>query len=189
MRSWVKAVLFLSSFSPLFFILFVQNINFDRLVQLGWIDGMIALYELDQFFAINSWVAAVFLALFVAPNGLLFALIYKAKRSTPITRTVSATSTRNNDVLNYIATYLVPFLSFKADKISDLVAFAILIIILTIIYIQANMFFINPILILSGYRIAQINDNIIVITKSDLQTNSSLKLYLIEENVYVGVKA
>jgi hypothetical protein len=88
--------------------------------------------------------------------------------------------------MNYIVTYLIPFLSFNFDKLNQTIAFAILIFVLAIVYIHSNIFYINPILIISGYKIYEINDKYLLITKLTVKRDKKLKLYRIHDNVYVG---
>ena len=94
------------------------------------------------------------------------------KSKSPHQATVTIVASKNGDVLNYIATYLIPFVSFKTDKINDLLAFVLLMIIMAIVYINANIYFINPFLILMRYSIVEINDTYITICKGTFSRRS-----------------
>ncbi|GAB6491932.1 TPA: hypothetical protein QC364_000995 [Bacillus cereus] len=177
MRGWVKLTLFFSSFSPLFFIIFIQNINFEKVNKEN--------FNIDILFQ-SKYIAIAMCILFVIPNLMLMLLFFRCKKRTPHNRVINIISHKNNDVLNYIATYLIPFFSFKTNTISDLIAFTLLLVILSIIYINANMFYVNPILILFGYNIYEINNSFILITKDTIMPNMPIQAYKIENTVYLG---
>ncbi|WP_379156083.1 anti-phage protein KwaA [Paenibacillus sp. sgz5001063] len=180
MRTWVKAVLFLSSVSPMFFILFVQNFNFEKVF--GFSNARPSL------FLINPIIEWTFLGFIVIPNLVLFIIMRRSTGNTPLSCTVNTIHTKSSEVLNYFATYVIPLLSFKTDKINDIIVFALLLIVLTIIYTHTNMFFINPVLILFRYRIIEINQSIILITKSDLRIGDTVEINSIDNKIYLGVK-
>jgi hypothetical protein len=181
MRAWVKAVLFLSSISPMFFILFVQNFNFASFMGTGKAHTSI--------FLIEPAVVWCFIGLSILPNLVLFIILNKSKRAVPINATITSIETRSGDVLNYMATYVIPLISFKTDKINDLAVFILLLIVLMIIYMHTQMFFINPILILLRYRIVEVNDSLVIITKADLRINDKVKMHSIDNQIYLGVKS
>lgn len=186
MRSWIKLVLFFSSFSPLFMILLLQSINFEYFMGMEY-KGANSSFSLEKLFPTFYFsTAMIFLSVF--PNIILWLVLWRSRSYTPVTTIVENFSTKNNDVVNYIATYLIPFFSFKTDKFSDLLAFYLLLFVLSLVYLKANMFYINPILILLGYSIIEINGNCIVIIKGDIECDDSLELYRINNQLYYGVK-
>ncbi|GIP43197.1 hypothetical protein J45TS6_16560 [Paenibacillus sp. J45TS6] len=187
MRAWVKATLFFSSLSPLFFILLVQMIDFEYIKKLYW-TGKFSDWDFIAKIFTQPYIALAFLVLIILPNALLFCMMYYFKTHAPVQATITKVASKNGDVLNYIATYLIPFVSFKTDKINDLLAFILLMIILTIVYINANIYFINPFLTIMRYNIVEINGTYITICKGEFVTGDPINLYLIDHNVYIGVK-
>ena len=181
MRAWVKAILFFSSISPMFFILFVQNFNFDRLFGTSKAQSSL--------FLIEPAVAWCLLGLCILPNLVLLIIVSKSKSTVPINTTITNIQSKSSDVLNYMATYVIPLISFKTDKFNDLAVFILLLIVLTIIYMHTQMFFINPILILLRYRIVEVNDSIVIITKAELRINDKVKLHSIDNQIYLGVRS
>ncbi len=63
---------------------------------------------------------------------------------------------RDSEVMSYIATYLIPFVSFSFDSWLQMIALALFIIVLLIIYVNSNMIYINPMLNLFGYHFYEI---------------------------------
>ncbi|ARK31355.1 hypothetical protein [Halalkalibacter krulwichiae] len=175
MRNWLKLILFLSSYSPLFLIIAILNVNLNDIHKVK-----------DIIPQDKIWLVAVMLALFILPNAILFYLIKRVKLFQPIREKTNTFINKNSDVMNYIVTYLIPFLSFNFDKLNQTIAFTILIFVLSIVYIHSNIFYINPILIISGYKIYEINDKYLLITKFTVKRDKKLKLYRIHDNVYVG---
>ncbi|PLS01933.1 hypothetical protein [Neobacillus cucumis] len=175
MRNWLKLILFLSSYSPLFLIIAILNLK------LNGVENAKDIIPNDKF-----WLVIIMLALFIMPNIILFSLIKRVRSFQPINEKTNTFINKNSDVLNYIVTYLIPFLSFNFDKLNQTIAFALLIFVLAIVYIHSNIFYINPILIMFGYKIFDINDKYTVITKTTVKRDKKLKLYRIHDNVYVG---
>jgi len=175
MRHWLKLILFFSSYSPLFLIIALLNIELDKVNTIK-----------DIMPSDKLWLIITMFALFIVPNIILFALIKRVKSFQPMKEHINTFINKNSDVMNYIVTYLIPFLSFNFDKLNQTIAFAILILVLAIVYIHSNIFYVNPILIIFGFKIYDINGKYIVITKITVKRNKKLKLFRIQENVYVG---
>ncbi|WP_442954349.1 anti-phage protein KwaA [Paenibacillus sp. MMS18-CY102] len=185
MRSWVRAMLFFSSLSPLFFILWIQTIEFDYLKKMSWKQVITAIYELNHVFS-NNIIAISFMLFTISPNIILFIVFMRCKRYGSYQTTVTSITAKNSDVLNYIATYLIPFVTFNTDKLNDLISFIVLMLVLTVVYVNANIFFINPLLNLFGYHVYQINENSIIITKVPILVGMKLDMYTIQDNVFLG---
>src|SRR2546423_103348 len=90
-------------------------------------------------------------------GGLIVVML--SKRSDTGTEIEVAHSTpKDGDVLAYIATYLVPFLSVNLTKTDDVVLFSGFLLVLMIVYINSNMLFVNPLLSIAGYHSFTITD-------------------------------
>jgi hypothetical protein len=79
------------------------------------------------------------------------------------TRTVHAVPLRvrvgkrkDVEMLTYIATFLVPFITVEADSLRERVALGIFVALIALFYIKGDMYFWNPILGLRGYRAIEI---------------------------------
>ena len=175
MRIWLKLILFLSSYSPLFLIIAILNIKLNEIEKAK-----------DVVPDDKLWLVITMLALFILPNIILFYLIRRVRSFQPIREKTNTFTNKNSDVMNYIVTYLIPFLSFNFDKLNQTIAFTLLIFVLAIVYIHSNIFYINPILIMFGFKIYNLNDKYIVITKLTIKRDKKLKLYRIHDNVFVG---
>jgi hypothetical protein len=109
--------------------------------------------------------------------------VYKVKRKEDIT----------SEAILYVVTYVIPFLTEEPLKTANIVTLSILMITLAIVYTRANLFYVNPILSLLGYRIYKLivyedreklvgENSLIFISKKP----SILKDQEIEMNEYSG---
>jgi hypothetical protein len=129
----VAALLFLSSYSPLL--------------------GVFAL--LDTFGpGAPSIVCAVLAVLGAALAPVLF---FVDRATTPHTLEVARATPRDSDVLAYIASYLVPFATVDAHSGRQQAAVAIFMVLVAVLYVRMQLFYINPVLALLGYRIYQVD--------------------------------
>lgn len=128
MTSFAQALLFLTSYSPLFAIF-----------------GL-----LDTF---GSGTPAIVCLAVAALGATLLPVLFAIDRDTsPQTLRVTTASPRDSDVLAYIASYLVPFASVSADTARQRIAIGLFILLIGVLYVRAELFYINPLLALVGYR-------------------------------------
>ena len=107
---------------------------------------------------ISVWTLAFFgFALFV----LIVTLIYFqpfASRRNPQQLAVSEVQGRDPDVMSYIATYLLPFVTFSLETWQQQIAIAIFVFVIGFIYVRSNMIYINPMLILFGLHVYEVTE-------------------------------
>ncbi len=63
---------------------------------------------------------------------------------------------RDSEAMSYIASYVVPFASFSLDVIPQILALAVFILVLLVLYVNSNMIYVNPMLNLAGYHLYEI---------------------------------
>ena len=86
--------------------------------------------------------------------GVIYTLIIiKTTKVNRDTRKVTHVTSENEKVLSYLVTYLLPFLGFNLTDFSDSIALVILFMAVGLLYIKADLIFINPVLMLFGYNI------------------------------------
>jgi len=92
--------------------------------------------------------------------------------------------------MGYIASYIVPFVTFSLNGWRQLVALAIFIVILGIVYIYSeDMIRINPMFNLFGYRlyevtVAQGKDSFALITHRRIKCGDSVLLTKVENGIF-----
>jgi hypothetical protein len=121
----------MSSYIPLFIILFLKNIENLRLALI--------------------LIAIIVTPLFVIGRYLDLPLGREPNREIEIIDI----SERGSEVLNYIACYIVPFISFNSDiivnskiDIPNLLAVIVLFMVICSLYMSSNLYYINPIITL-----------------------------------------
>jgi hypothetical protein len=95
---------------------------------------------------------------------------------------------RNDQVINYLVTYLLPFLGLNLETVYDQFAIGILMLTICVLYIKADLIYINPTLMLFGYNIYSVTlDNSamrILITKrtlNDLRLSRKIKIFELQD--------
>jgi hypothetical protein len=129
MTSLAQALFFVSSYSPL-----------------------IAVFALLDTFG-RGTPSIVCAALAVLGVALLPLLWLTNRRTSAQPLTIAKASPRDGDVLAYIASYLVPFASTAAHTVHEKIAIAIFIGLIGVLYVRTEMFYVNPLLALAGFRV------------------------------------
>ncbi len=125
----MMAVLFLSAYSPLFALLALRTYH-----------------KSTPMFILSCS------ALGIALVGLALFVVAAALRN-PETHRVLFAESRDGDVAGFAATYLLPFLAIFGANWRDVLALALFIVLIGVIYVQSRMIYVNPVLIALGYHL------------------------------------
>ncbi|GER88042.1 hypothetical protein KDW_22040 [Dictyobacter vulcani] len=132
----VRVFLFLSSYFPLFLIFSVL-----------W-------YQ--KHFWLSLWVGIASLL------SLLFSIVYFVyayKTFSDTTVKVTKVARKDEASMGYIASYLIPFVTFSIDNdkgqilIPQVLALVVFLLVLLIVYVSSNMIYINPMLNMLGFHL------------------------------------
>lgn len=86
--------------------------------------------------------------------------------------------------LTFLATYIIPLVCFQLENLRYVVVLIILLVVIGCIHIRTDMFYANPTLALLKFRIykvkglfrvGEIRENMILITREELQTKDQIK--------------
>jgi hypothetical protein len=132
MTALAQSMLFLSSFSPLF-----------------------AVFALLDSFG-EGWPSVACVGL--AGVGLVLPIIVlrAARRIARQALNIESAQVRDGDALAYIATYVVPFAATTATTARARAALGLFVGLIAILYIRSELFYINPLFALAGYRLFQV---------------------------------
>lgn len=133
-----RAILFLSSFAPLFIVLAIRAVARDT---------------------IALAVAGCLVAISVGSVSVLTVWLRKAARFGPRPTTIVRTSPRDDLAVAYIVTYVVPFLGIDFSKFRDALALLLIFATTLTVAIRTNLFYVNPFLNLLGYHIYEAEDD------------------------------
>lgn len=193
LKSITKFFLYLSSFFPLFILLFIQNVkitddegNFlkwKKIMSSFFQEGLLSpegLFWMFVFFFIFASIVSIFgfFFLYVNVDGASGKLVGQ--------KFVRA------DTLGYIVTYIVPLITMDISSYRSLLINFLLFFIIGIFYIKNNQFFMNPIFNLLGYNILASDNGYIYITKftprkmNEIATEgTTVSLKNIAEDIYI----
>lgn len=125
----VRTVLFVSAYAPLLFL-------FALLDSLG-----------------RGWPSMVCAAVGVT-SMIMLAAVWRVIRKQPRTRLQLVESRpRENDVIGFFATYVVPFAAAQDASGNTRLALLLFLVIVAGLYLRADLFYVNPLLALAGWRV------------------------------------
>ncbi|MFJ5768416.1 hypothetical protein [Psychrobacillus sp. NPDC093180] len=165
-----KILFYLSSFIPLYLLLFIQNLQIRD--QSG---KFLAPKELfSQFFQTSIpvsffWLGLLILSLLSLFGVFLFFLVY-TKTEGRIGE-IKDTEFVREDTLGYIVTYIVPLITMDIHSPRSLAINIILFIIIGTFYVRNDQLFMNPLYNVFGYNVFSAEDQIYItkINKSKLK--------------------
>lgn len=184
-----KILMFLSSYTPLFFILFLKSLsstldmvpNFVNTTLPGKVVDNITIY--DKFQIINQYkvefihyspnsiiVIITTIVVIILSNLILFGIIKETKRTNnPMDLYVTSVQKLDNVYINYFLCYIIPFLSFNYSNIFDMASLLILLSITCAIYINSDLLYVNVFFSIRGYNIFKVineeHDEYVVLSK------------------------
>jgi hypothetical protein len=127
---FIRCMLFVSSYFPLTVIICI-------------------LFATQQ--PILAWIS-----LGIGVIGLILTYVYFfriAARMTPIQEKITGRQEKDGDIMGYIASYIVPLVTFPLNGWQQVATLLIFILVLGVIYVNSSMIRINPMLSLVGYHL------------------------------------
>ncbi len=183
MRKIVQILLFIISYSPLYLILFFQNLNDDI-----YLKGTKHFIGIKEVLKLNT-ISLSFLALIIVSISLYFLFFNIVLKSSPEKYTIKEVKSNSVEHLSYLATYILPFVGLKFDSWQSILATISLFYVLGHIYIKTNMILTNPTLTFFGYAISTVVDSTdktkLVIHKKGMIKNKELDFVPLVDNIYI----
>jgi len=173
-----KISLYNLSLIPLYLIFILEYVNIDSIKKLNSYEIVIA-----------NWKALFFLILILL--GLLSYEVFKKNSNYGKKRTkkFQDVTPANFDHLTFLSTYILPLITFNLSEIRDFIVLLFLLLMIGIIYIKSNLYYLNPTLLLFGYKIykAYIDEkSVILITKKDIKISEIISSYKdLGNNIYL----
>jgi hypothetical protein len=163
-----QALLFLSSFSPLFLMFGV----------------------LDSFgSSAAQWICYVLAGLSLLGLALFFSLVKGLdQQGIEVTRA----KPRDSDAIAYVVTYLIPFLTLSTRDWRGRAAILVFIFVVGVLYIRSHIFYVNPVLSLGGYRLFEIEVGrgfvILMTRRKFIEPGTTLRARRLSDYVYIEGK-
>ncbi|MCX7903237.1 MAG: hypothetical protein N2486_01890 [Caloramator sp.] len=201
MNKLSKAILFISSFVPLYIFLIILNIDLEK------IENSLALLFKKKFSFVVLWgliksfdlsdILITFLLVLIFVIILLLKLALNANEGYKEPIMITSIENNNIEIMNYFMVYIFAFTTsifsdFERIKIQTIIVFIMLITFIGYFFIKINLIYINPtIYILFGYNIYKAkteNTEIIILTKLSSNKMKNLIGKIISlENISNGI--
>lgn len=142
MINFVKWILFISSYIPLFIILIIKNIDLDasfKAFKYLFIYKDFTILKNISFEDIYLWFLIILSLTCIMIIKILFIQVCGFSKEI----TIKEIETNNNSILEYFVTYILT-LSTSGFSIRDIIIFWIILYIIGTLYIKNNMFHVNP---------------------------------------------
>ena len=112
--------------------------------------------------------------------------------ATDIPFAISKIEDINYEHLTFLATYVVPLISFDFGSGRQMMVLGLLLVVMGVIYIKTDLFYANPSLALLGFRIYRANGNfkmgeregIILISRGKLAVGTKVSYIKLDERIY-----
>jgi len=156
-------------------------------------------FPLMLIFSILLWETQGYWASGILTVGIVsllitFLYISRRKHKGGVSQTkVTKVEKRDENVVSYIVSYLIPFVTFPLDRPGQIAALLVFVGILLILYVNSNMIYINPMFNLVGYHLYEItieSDQMphYLIARQGIRPNKMLYFVEISTNVYLERK-
>ncbi|MFH1591847.1 MAG: hypothetical protein ABIB47_00565 [Candidatus Woesearchaeota archaeon] len=166
LRNQIKTILFLSSYTFLFLILILKNIN-------------------------NQYLLYTLSGIILLSNAILFISIKRCKSLADEFVKIKSVENINSVNSAYLVTYIIPFLTIDFTNIMDVSSIVLLFVVFAFLYIKSDMIHVNPTLNFIGYDLIEIrtvkDDKLILITKEKSKANlEKIKFRRLTNSILVG---
>lgn len=172
--------MFLSSYTPLFIILFLKV--------LSQINEDVEIFNksavLDYIYSNTTAIAVIcaILLLIIVPNVILGLILRYTKSTTNLKQlNIHSVKKMNHIYMEYLISYIIPFLSFDFNNMFDMIALLFLLLTICTIYINSDLLYVNVVFNVCGYNLFKVNDErddeyMTLTKKKYLKTNEILKV-------------
>ncbi|MHB8236170.1 MAG: anti-phage protein KwaA [Acidithiobacillus ferrivorans] len=134
------------------------------------------------------------IALFFVFIGVLyyFRFDYKIAGSKSIPVMISSVEDVNYEHLTFLTTYIIPLICFKLTSDRYLIALGLLLMVVGVIYVKTDKFYVNPTLAILGFRLYSAvvtrrtgqTVKVVLISKDRLQDGSQIQFLELDSRVY-----
>ncbi|WP_151789884.1 anti-phage protein KwaA [Acinetobacter seifertii] len=117
---------------------------------------------------------------------------FDLKGTTEIPFEIKKIDDANYEHLTFLATYVVPLISFDFSEGRQIVVLVLLLVVMGAIYVKTDLFYANPSLALLGFRIYRANggfktgarDGIILISRTKMKVGAKVSYIKLDDRIY-----
>ncbi len=174
------------SLIPLYLIFILQYIKLEPFAL--WDSTVV---KSDYFYSIIicNWQVTFFIILIVL--ALLSYVIFQndSNYGTRASKQFTEITASDFDHLTFLSTYIIPLITFNLNEPRSFIVVLVLLLMIGVIYIKSNLYYLNPTLLLFGYRVYKAksdNKAVVLIIKGSI-SNISEKMHYkdLGNNIYL----
>ena len=174
-----KIILYLASYVPLYLILIIKNVIL-KFENRGW-----DFINIKFFNSVDDFVMSGLAILTIVSIGYITLQINGMKKYQKNTYKILKVNNFSSDsILNYISIYILTFIEFDLNSVSNIVTLMFIIALLGVISIRYDDLYINPTLLLWNYKVYNLtierNERPlekIVLVKGNIYDNTEIEIY------------
>lgn len=178
MTNLFKLFLFISSYSPLYVIVALSIFPYENIDVQSFIEDQV------------TFIVTIILVVLFSLSFLPIWYIRKCElNSTIVSERVAR---KNEEILSYLVTYIVPLLAINVKEISTLITNGILFMIIGYLYIKSNLIHVNITFLLFGWNIYEDELGRVIISKDNPDyfirmniANNPIRVRKLASNIYL----
>lgn len=139
-----------------------------------------------------SWLRIGLIAFGLACAAYVAFVLTRSSDERPSNTTLTITGDAGADVSGYLAAYLLPFLTVADPSATDLVAYAIFVVVAGLIYVRSELMQINPSVYLLNRKVLrattpvrETTKDVFVISRRNLRVATTLNAERFSDRVYI----
>lgn len=174
-----KIILYLASYVPLYLILIIKNVIL-KFENRGWKFNNIKFFN-----SVDDLVIVVLAILTILSIGYITIQINGMKKYHKNTyKIIKVNNFSSDSILNYISIYILTFIEFDLNSVSNIVTLIFIVALLGVISIRYDDLYINPTLLLWNYKVYNLTIEKngkplerIVLVKGNIYDNTEIQIY------------
>ena len=180
-----KIALFNLSLIPLYLIFIIQYIDISTILNFSEYEN-IAMFGKELL--ITNIKILFFILLIII--GFLSLLVFNKNNNynRENAKKFESVESKDFDYLTFLSTYVLPLITFNLNDTHSFIVLIFLIVMIGAIYIKSNLYYLNPTLLLFGYKIYKAKNsqnNIVLISKTTLLSSCINSRYIdLGNNIY-----
>ena len=182
-----KADLYILSLSLLFLFFIVVTLDIpicfgDHCNFVGW----------SELMTVNNMVSFVSFLFLLYGVYAYFNFNYALKGTTEVPFKIKGIKSINYEHLTFLATYLIPLISFDFNEPRQMVVLFLLLLFMGVIYVKTDLFYSNPSLALLGFHIYEADgsfktgtrDGVVIISREKLKKDTRVAYIKLDDRIY-----
>lgn len=138
----------------------------------------------------SGWAAVPLYAVAALSPVMLWVFLRKVRRITATTQKVQRAVRHDQDLLGYVAAYLIPFAFIGTDGTKAMVVLGLFLLLVLGLAVHARIFYVNPLLAIARYRIFEVEltngASVVLITRREhVPVGTTLRTRTIDQHVHI----